>query len=95
MFVFSLQTVLVASHFLEWRIVLCSEGGKAALNVELHGVGTEAKMTVGLLELRAALLPRPHEPLTEGIVSSQVITTFIKMFPQFGDFELVRHNSKF
>ncbi len=68
------EMVLVASHTLEWRIVLCSEGGRSSLNLELHGVGTEAKMTVGLLEIRAELLPRPHEALTEGIVSSQVVS---------------------
>ena len=46
----------VASHRLDWRPVLSASRSKKML-VELMGVGSEAKVPVGALELRLELLP--------------------------------------
>merc|ERR1711942_491269 len=47
---------LVSSHHPDWRSVLSATRSKKLL-VELMGVGSEAKVPVGALELRLELLP--------------------------------------
>uniref|UniRef100_A0A7S2S781 CEP76 C2 domain-containing protein n=1 Tax=Mucochytrium quahogii TaxID=96639 RepID=A0A7S2S781_9STRA len=49
---------IVASHMLEWRKILCKNGG-ASVVVELRGIGPTAKVRipVGMLDLRLDLVP--------------------------------------
>jgi hypothetical protein len=49
------QEVLLSSLLLEWRKVL--QAGRCVLSAELPGVGPQARMPVGSLELRLELLP--------------------------------------
>jgi centrosomal protein CEP76 len=53
---------VVGTHLLEWRKVL-TVGAAAActVSVELSGVREEAKLPVGVLDLRLELLPRPTD----------------------------------
>ena len=48
---------LLSSCMLEWRQVL--HHGRQTLSIELPGVGAEATLPVGALELKLELLPRP------------------------------------
>ena len=52
------RTSLVSSHRLDWQRVLASEDGKLASSVELNGVGAEAKMMVGVLEINMTIVPK-------------------------------------
>ena len=49
---------LLSSCMIEWRQVL--HKGKMTLSVELPGVGAEASLPVGCLELKLELVPSPH-----------------------------------
>ena len=49
---------LVGTHSLDWRPVLTEEKGKWSGAVELSGVGHEANISSGLLELRLEVVPR-------------------------------------
>ncbi|XP_055768238.1 centrosomal protein of 76 kDa-like [Salvelinus fontinalis] len=66
----SSETTLVSSYFLDWRTVLSSPSGKTSIAVELLGVGSECKVTAGVLNLSLELYP----PLSE-ILSPDIITT--------------------
>ena len=49
---------LVSSHYLEWRQVLCDEHGRVSCSVELGGVGSEAKIPVGVLDVKIEMVPK-------------------------------------
>lgn len=49
---------LLGSHFLEWRVILCSPGGRVRNSIELNGVGAEAKVPIGIIDIRMDLIPR-------------------------------------
>ncbi|XP_031667786.1 centrosomal protein of 76 kDa isoform X3 [Oncorhynchus kisutch] len=66
----SSETTLVSSYFLDWRTVLSSPSGKTSIAVELLGVGSECKVTAGVLNMSLDLYP----PLSE-ILSPDIITT--------------------
>ncbi|XP_042173954.1 centrosomal protein of 76 kDa isoform X3 [Oncorhynchus tshawytscha] len=66
----SSETTLVSSYFLDWRTVLSSPSGKTSVAVELLGVGSECKVTAGVLNMSLDLYP----PLSE-ILSPDIITT--------------------
>ncbi|XP_030068263.1 centrosomal protein of 76 kDa [Microcaecilia unicolor] len=65
------DTTLVASYFLEWRSVLGSENGITNLAVELLGVGTECKVSVGILNIKLELYPRVNQTLSQEVVRTQ------------------------
>ena len=52
------DTHLLGSHFLEWRGILCSPGGRVRNSIELNGVGAEAKVPIGIIDIRMDLIPR-------------------------------------
>ena len=64
--------VVLSSTMLEWRPVL--HQGKMTLSLELHGLGAEATLPVGCLELKLELLPRPRPEasLTEAEVLGEL-----------------------
>ena len=68
------REVLLSSLLVEWRKVLF--GGRCNLAVELPGVGDQAKLPVGSLELRFELLPSlaPDAKLAEEEVVQRLQT---------------------
>ena len=52
------DTSLVASHHLQWRNVLTAAHGRISCSVEINGIGTEAKVPVGILEIKFEVIPR-------------------------------------
>ncbi|XP_041333591.1 centrosomal protein of 76 kDa isoform X2 [Pyrgilauda ruficollis] len=65
------ETTLVASYFLEWRSVLAAENGVTNVAVELLGVGTESKVSVGVLNIRLEMYPQLNKTLSSEITSTQ------------------------
>nr|XP_034981273.1 centrosomal protein of 76 kDa isoform X2 [Zootoca vivipara] len=65
------ETTLVASYFLEWRSVLCAENRITNVAVELLGVGTESKVSVGVLNIRLEMYPKLNKTLSQEIVTTQ------------------------
>ncbi|XP_037982904.1 centrosomal protein of 76 kDa [Motacilla alba alba] len=65
------ETTLVASYFLEWRSVLAAENGITNVAVELLGVGTESKVSVGVLNIRLEMYPPLNKTLSSEITSTQ------------------------
>ena len=63
---------LVGTCSLEWRRVLCEETGRFNTSVELSGVGPEAKISPGVLDLQVDLMPRPSEPLNPEVFTAQL-----------------------
>ena len=49
---------LVGTYDLDWRSVLTDERGKWSGTAELSGVGTESRISSGLLELRLEVFPK-------------------------------------
>ncbi|KAM9308041.1 centrosomal protein of 76 kDa isoform 2-T2 [Gastrophryne carolinensis] len=66
------ETTLVSSHFMEWRSVLGVERGVTSLAVELHGVGAECKVPVGILNVKLELYPHLQKTLSPEIVNTQL-----------------------
>ena len=52
------DTILIASHFLAWRDILSSSNGRLTCSVEINGVGAEAKVPMGILEVKFEIIPR-------------------------------------
>ena len=52
------DTTLVGSHFLTWRDILSSANGRMACSVEINGVGAEAKVPMGILDIKFEIIPR-------------------------------------
>ncbi|XP_075069368.1 centrosomal protein of 76 kDa isoform X1 [Mixophyes fleayi] len=66
------ESTLVTSHFLEWRSLLGVERGVTSLAVELHGVGAECKIPVGVLNVKLELYPPLNQTLSPEIVNTQL-----------------------
>ncbi|XP_066481255.1 centrosomal protein of 76 kDa isoform X1 [Tiliqua scincoides] len=66
------EITLVASYFLEWRSVLSAENRITNVAVELLGVGTESKVSVGVLNIRLELYPKLNKILSQEIVNTQL-----------------------
>ncbi len=49
---------LVGSHSLKWRTILAAETGCLRNSIEINGVGTEAKVPVGVLDMKLEIIPR-------------------------------------
>ena len=49
---------LLSSHYLEWRKILSSASGRFSLTLEMNGIGTESKVPVGVLEVKAEIVPK-------------------------------------
>ena len=63
---------LVGTCELEWRQVLCEGSGRVPVTVELAGVGPEARITPGILDMRVDLMPHPSEPLHSDLLAAQL-----------------------
>ncbi|CAH3025955.1 unnamed protein product [Porites evermanni] len=65
------DTTLIASHFLAWRDILSSSNGRLTCSVEINGVGAEAKVPMGILEVKFEIIPRFSQILTKDVISAQ------------------------
>ncbi|XP_019380599.1 PREDICTED: centrosomal protein of 76 kDa isoform X2 [Gavialis gangeticus] len=65
------ETSLVASYFLEWRSALVAENRIINIAVELLGVGTESKVSVGVLNIRLEMYPQLNKILSQEIINTQ------------------------
>lgn len=63
---------LVGTYSLEWRKVLSNVHGQYSISLELVGVGAEAKITPGILDLRIDLVPHPCSPLHSDLLAGQL-----------------------
>ena len=52
------EKTLVGSHSLKWRTILAAETGCLRNSIEINGVGTEAKVPVGVLDMKLEIIPR-------------------------------------
>jgi centrosomal protein CEP76 len=66
------EVELVGTCDLEWRRVLCESSGRFPLSVELRGVGAEAKITPGILDLRVDTVPQPSDPIHLDLYTTQL-----------------------
>ncbi len=63
---------LVGTCEMEWRQVLCEGSGRVPITVELTGIGPEAKITPGILDMRVDLMPHPSDPLHSDLLTAQL-----------------------
>lgn len=68
----SSDTTLIGSHFLPWRDILSAANGRLTSAVEINGVGAEAKVPMGILEIKFEIIPRLSQILTKEVISAQV-----------------------
>uniref|UniRef100_T1J4Y7 Centrosomal protein of 76 kDa n=1 Tax=Strigamia maritima TaxID=126957 RepID=T1J4Y7_STRMM len=66
------NSTLVSSYFLEWRSLLTSYDSRMTLAIELHGIGPENEIPVGILEIKLELIPELSDILSPDIVTSQL-----------------------
>lgn len=66
------DTTLIGSHFLPWRDILSAANGRLTSAVEINGVGAEAKVPMGILEIKFEIIPRLSQILTKEVISAQV-----------------------
>ncbi|XP_062501209.1 centrosomal protein of 76 kDa-like isoform X2 [Corticium candelabrum] len=66
------ESSLIGSHYMEWRRVLLSSRSRLCVAVEINGVGGEAKVPAGILELRLELMPRLEKVLSDDVVTAQI-----------------------
>lgn len=61
---------VIGTHALEWRKVLRT--GAVAMSVELSGTGAQARVPIGVVDLRLEVLPRLRDPLPEPDILQQL-----------------------
>ena len=66
------EVELVGTSTLEWRRILCEESGRFSLGLELSGVGPEAKITPGILDIQVDLVPRLSDPVAMELLTAQL-----------------------
>jgi len=63
---------LLGSHYLEWRGILCSPNGKIRNSIEINGVGAEAKVPIGIVDIRLDMIPRLQHIVTTDVITTQL-----------------------
>ena len=66
------EVELVGTSLLEWRPVLCEESSRISLSLELSGVGPEAKISPGVLDVQLDLVPRLSAPVARELLTAQL-----------------------
>ncbi len=66
------EVELVGTSALEWRGILCEESGKLRQSIELSGVGAEAQISPGILDVQIDLVPRLSEPVIPELLTAQL-----------------------
>ena len=62
------EKTLVGSHCLKWRTILAAETGSLRNSIEINGVGTEAKVPVGVLDMKLEIIPRLNQ-VCRGVIN--------------------------
>ncbi|PFX21677.1 Centrosomal protein of 76 kDa [Stylophora pistillata] len=65
------DTTLIGSHFLPWRDILSAANGRLTSAVEINGVGAEAKVPMGIVEIKFEIIPRLSQILTKEVITAQ------------------------
>lgn len=63
---------LVGTCVLEWRKILCEDSGRISLSLELSGVGSEAKISPGILDIQINLVPHLSDPVVPELLTAQL-----------------------
>lgn len=63
---------LLSSIYLDWRKVLSSPHNRWMTTIELNGTGPEAKLSVGLLDVKIELIPRAEDQLSKEVIEAQL-----------------------
>ncbi len=66
------ENKLLSSSYIEWRNILSLKNNKQLISIELMGIGSEAKIPIGILNVCIQLNPCLNEPLKEDILSVQL-----------------------
>ncbi|GFN79292.1 centrosomal protein of 76 kda [Plakobranchus ocellatus] len=66
------ETTLLSSQFFEWRPLLTSKQGIMKTSLEMLGTGNEARVPVGVLDLKLELIPKQTQVLEENVVRAQL-----------------------
>lgn len=67
------ESETVGTCDLEWRHVLAEESGKLVTSIELCGMGSEAKIPAGILDMKLEVLPHSKDELVHhDILSAQL-----------------------
>lgn len=72
------DTTLIGSHFLTWRDILSSANGRLACSVEINGVGAEAKVPMGILDIKFEIIPRLSQVNEYSSTAILVLTNFLR-----------------
>ena len=68
------DTTLIGSHFLPWRDILSAANGRLTSAVEINGVGAEAKVPMGILEIKFEIIPRLSQVRLDMYVHEQLFS---------------------
>ncbi|XP_065828302.1 centrosomal protein of 76 kDa-like isoform X2 [Oscarella lobularis] len=66
------QRELIGSHHVEWRRALASSTNQFAMATEIHGVGAQAGIACGILEILFKIVPCMGARLKDDVVTAQV-----------------------
>lgn len=66
------DTTLVSSHFLEWRPVLASSSSRLTTSLELKGIGSESKVSAGVIDIQVELFPKTKQALSNEVITAQI-----------------------
>lgn len=72
------ENQLISSNYIEWRNILTLKNNKQLISIELMGIGEEAKIPVGILNVFIQLFPCLDEPLKEDVLSAQLGLEYTK-----------------
>ena len=78
------DTTLIGSHFLTWRDILSSANGRLVFSVEINGVGAEAKVPMGILDIKFEIIPRLSQVKVH---SNMAIYGYIGWLDEFDKFK--------
>ena len=76
------DTTLIGSHFLPWRDILAAANGRLTSAVEINGVGAEAKVPMGILEIKFEIIPRLSQVRFDMYVHEQLFSFLLLAYHQ-------------
>ena len=76
------DTTLIGSHFLPWRDILSAANGRLTSAVEINGVGAEAKVPMGILEIKFEIIPRLSQVRLDMYVHEQLFSFLLLAYHQ-------------
>lgn len=76
------DTTLIGSHFLPWRDILSAANGRLTSAVEINGVGAEAKVPMGIVEIKFEIIPRLSQVRLYLYVHEQMFSFLLIVYHQ-------------